>query len=270
MDLELLADNNNKKYFKAKNQQNRILLVNILFLKILQLIVFFQKKGKTSPGPAYNIRGSDTFIFKNNPEWVIGTQQRNTLNTGAKYDYYLRQDKDFYPNNADVNRRSQPPNVKIGLELRFQNDPRRQRGTPGPQYNPSFRYDQKNPPKFTFGQKREVAGQSPLVYMGSTPNLVGPGSYILKNVPKTSKIQNEPKYSIPKAKRFVNQNQNWSISHINQPQNINICKLINWYILIIQIIEWSLIQLKKKFESIIYYRKINQRYIYLIFYHNFF
>lgn len=35
--------------------------------------------------------------------------------------------------------------------------------------------------------------------MGCTPELVGPGSYLPKGVPKTSKLENEPRFSFPKA-----------------------------------------------------------------------
>jgi hypothetical protein len=33
----------------------------------------------------------------------MGTQERNTLNTGPKHDYYLRQDIDFNPLESDKN-----------------------------------------------------------------------------------------------------------------------------------------------------------------------
>jgi hypothetical protein len=38
---------------------------------------------------------------------------------------------------------------------------------------------------------------------------VGPGSYIPKEVPKTSEIPLEPKFSIPKAPRFGGYNHGW-------------------------------------------------------------
>lgn len=58
--------------------------------------------------------------------------------------------------------------MKIGLESRFPNDPKRHKGTPGPQYNPSLRHEIPNSSKYTFGFKREIAGFSPLVACAST------------------------------------------------------------------------------------------------------
>lgn len=46
--------------------------------------------GKNSPGPAYEVRGTDTFTYKNPPKWKIGTDPRNTLGTGPKHDFYNR------------------------------------------------------------------------------------------------------------------------------------------------------------------------------------
>jgi len=54
-------------------------------------------KGKVSPGPKYDVRGTDTFNYKTAETWKIGTDPRNTLNTGAKFDHYLRPDVDFEP-----------------------------------------------------------------------------------------------------------------------------------------------------------------------------
>ncbi|EGR29290.1 hypothetical protein IMG5_159370 [Ichthyophthirius multifiliis] len=178
--------------------------------------------GKSSPGPAYDVRGMDYFTYKNEPAWRIGTQVRNTLNTGSKHDFYLRKDVDFDPMEADLCRRPRPPTVRIGLELRFPNDPKRHRGTPGPQYNPSLRHEIPNAPKFSFGFRREIAGFSPLIANSSTPQLVGPGSYIQKNVPRTSKITNEPIWSFPQAQRFSGFKADWSLAHYNKPRAIGV------------------------------------------------
>ncbi|EAS00318.1 sperm-tail PG-rich repeat protein (macronuclear) [Tetrahymena thermophila SB210] len=176
--------------------------------------------GKSSPGPAYDVRDTDYFTYQKAPKWKIGSEVRNTLNTGSKHDFYLRKDVDFDPLEADIFRRPKAPTVRIGLELRFPNDPKRHKGTPGPQYNPTLRHEIPNPPKFSFGFRREIQGFSPLVANSSTPQLVGPGSYIQKNVPNTSKIRNEPKWSFPNAERFSGFQADLSNAHYTKPRAI--------------------------------------------------
>jgi hypothetical protein len=49
--------------------------------------------GKQTPkGPNYNV--SDKFSYSKGPEWKIGSNPRNTLDTKAKYDHYFRKDID--------------------------------------------------------------------------------------------------------------------------------------------------------------------------------
>lgn len=38
--------------------------------------------GKNSAGPNYEVRGTDKYSYKILPKWKIGTEIRNTLNTG--------------------------------------------------------------------------------------------------------------------------------------------------------------------------------------------
>jgi len=49
--------------------------------------------GKQTPkGPNYDI--TDKFNYSKGPEWKIGTDPRNTLDTKAKYEHYHRKDID--------------------------------------------------------------------------------------------------------------------------------------------------------------------------------
>jgi hypothetical protein len=36
----------------------------------------------------------DRFSYEKSPEWKIGTTERNTLDTKAKYEHYFRKDMD--------------------------------------------------------------------------------------------------------------------------------------------------------------------------------
>ena len=49
--------------------------------------------GKQTPkGPNYHV--TDKFNYSKGPEWRIGTNPRNTLDTKAKYEHYFRKDID--------------------------------------------------------------------------------------------------------------------------------------------------------------------------------
>jgi len=134
--------------------------------------------GKTSQGPNYEVRGSDKYYYRDPPKWSFSQDVRNTLNTGAKYAYYHRPDSDFDPITADNSRKWGFATVRIGLENRFPNDPKKSRGTPGPEYDPCMPKNFSEPPKFSFGVRRCIPGVDPLAPQGSTPAIVGPGSYV--------------------------------------------------------------------------------------------
>jgi len=153
--------------------------------------------GKTSPGPNYEVRHTDKYYYKDEPKWSFAKEMRNTLNTGAKHAHYNRQDVDFDPVTADNGRRWKSANTKIGLASRFGDDTRAGKGTPGPEYDPGFKPNLPGQPKYSFGVRREVKGASPIVAMGSTPNQVGPGSYLSQQQGNTSVQGNAPKFSFP-------------------------------------------------------------------------
>ena len=49
--------------------------------------------GKQTPkGPNYHV--TDKYSYNKGPEWRIGTNPRNTLDTKAKYEHYFRKDID--------------------------------------------------------------------------------------------------------------------------------------------------------------------------------
>lgn len=49
--------------------------------------------GKQTPkGPNYHV--TDKFNYSKGPEWKMGTNPRNTLDTKAKYEHYFRKDID--------------------------------------------------------------------------------------------------------------------------------------------------------------------------------
>ena len=87
--------------------------------------------GKYSPGPIYHVGGTDKFSYTIDAQTKFGNDPRNTLDTGAKYDHYLRKDVDFEPQEADKMRRNHASDVRIGLEARFPIE-KRHKGTPGP------------------------------------------------------------------------------------------------------------------------------------------
>jgi hypothetical protein len=49
---------------------------------------------QTPKGPNYNV--TDKFNYHKGPEWKIGTNPRNTLDTKAQYEHYYRQDVDVF------------------------------------------------------------------------------------------------------------------------------------------------------------------------------
>jgi len=165
-----------------------------------------QFMGTTSPGPNYEVRQTDKYYFDEDPKWSFNKQVRNTLNTGPKHAYYTRQDVDFDPIQADNSRKIRSASVKVGLESRFADGPKKYKATPGPDYDPSLRPEVPLAPKFSFGVRREIKGASPLVQLISTPNQVGPGSYIKLGQGNTSTMTDHPEFSFPKQKKLGNYN----------------------------------------------------------------
>jgi len=158
--------------------------------------------GKTSPGPNYEVRHTDKYYYTNDPTWTFGGEVRNTLNTGAKFAYYNRKDVDFDPVVADNTRRWTTGTAKIGLENRFMESTQKNKGTPGPEYNPGEKPEIPIAPLYSFGVRRAIPGFDPLAPNGSTPTIVGPGSYRKLDEKNTSIMPDHPHYSFTQEKKF--------------------------------------------------------------------
>lgn len=63
--------------------------------KLTVMVLVNSSIGKQTPkGPNYN--PTDKFLYNKAPEYRLGTQPRNTLDTKAKYEHYFRKDIDVY------------------------------------------------------------------------------------------------------------------------------------------------------------------------------
>lgn len=154
---------------------------------------------QTPKGPNYNV--TDKFAYQKGPEWKLGTNPRNTLDTKAKYEHYFRKDVDFDINEADKGRRISNGNTRFGGDSRFPPDQKKYKMTPGPEYVPGLRPEIPNVPQYSLYARRAIKGFDPLILLNSTSEIVGPGSYLPEKNANTSKTQNNPHWSIPKGPR---------------------------------------------------------------------
>ncbi|CAD8075831.1 unnamed protein product [Paramecium primaurelia] len=182
--------------------------------------------GKGSPGPVYNVRGGDQFYYTKDANTKFGTDPRNTLNTGAKFDYYQRKDVDFEPQEADLNRKPKAANVKIGLESRFPPE-KRLKGTPGPQYDPAIKPEVPTPPQFSFGYRRDIPGASALAPTCSTPVIVGPGAYLQKPPANTSNLEDASRWTIPKGPKIGKYFEGWDKNQTYDTKQIAVGVQVN-------------------------------------------
>jgi len=159
--------------------------------------------GRTSSGPKYEVRGTDKYYYKEDPKWSFSKHARNTLETGAKYAYYFRDDDEFDPLESDLKRRKGQKSVRIGLESRFNDSKNALNDTPGPEYDPGPRLDWPSQPVYTLGYRRIRAGESPIAPNTSTPRIVGPGRYLQGEIPNLSTHQDFPKISFTKSPKFM-------------------------------------------------------------------
>ena len=114
-----------------------------------------------------------------------------------KYDFYENGFIIDDPEQADLARKPRACAPKIGTEPRMPLSSLEQ--TPGPQYYPKDKPEQKNLPKYTFGYRRE--GQGGLKNSTATPNSVGPGRYVPELSANPSTKQDNPRWTLPKAGR---------------------------------------------------------------------
>ena len=99
--------------------------------------------------------------------------------------------------------------MKYFYKIQFPNDPKRQKGTPGPEYNPSLKHEIPAPAKYSFGFRRQTQGESPLANNACTGEGVGPGSYLRLQIPLTSDVGKNPVWTMAKAKRLGLFNTTW-------------------------------------------------------------
>jgi hypothetical protein len=164
--------------------------------------------GKTSPGPNYEVRDTDKFYYKDEPKWSFSKTAKNCLDIAPKHAYYLRDDIDFDPMTSDNSRRWNAGVAKIGLESRFSDNVKKNKQSPGPDYNPNLRPEIPSSPQFSLGIRREVKGASPLILMASTPKEIGPGSYLPLKLVTTSKNQDGAKVGFTKAEKLQTRDLN--------------------------------------------------------------
>ncbi|KRX02896.1 hypothetical protein PPERSA_04099 [Pseudocohnilembus persalinus] len=157
-------------------------------------------KGAYSPGPAYNLRDIDSkYKYKNQNATLFSGAAKQSILVKKPYEYYLREDNDFSPDQALNNLKQNLPKATIGTASRFESElSQKYKSTPGAQYDIKM---QSMSPSYSLGQKRNVKGQSALLTLAQTPKAVGPGSYIIGKG-KQSRDLLAPSYSLPKQERF--------------------------------------------------------------------
>jgi len=153
--------------------------------------------GKVSPGPIYDGAITNTSKYKDGPRFGFGTSGRE-VEIKPKYDFYENGFIIDDPEQADLSRKPRCTAPKIGTEPRMPLSSLEQ--TPGPQYYPKDKPEVRNTEKFSFGYRREGAGD-PLKNKTATPNSVGPGRYAPELSANPSTKKDEPKWTLPKAGR---------------------------------------------------------------------
>lgn len=151
--------------------------------------------GKQSPGPIYNY--TDENKYKKPPGWGFGSSDRGA-SSKPKYDFYENNVFLDDPLSADLSRKPKALAPKIGTEPRMQLNTLEH--TPGPQYFPKEKPETKKEPNYTFGFRRQGAG-NPLKNQTSTPGSVGPGRYVPEASAHGSNHADFPRWTLPKAGR---------------------------------------------------------------------
>mmetsp|Transcript_61106 Transcript_61106/g.69989 ORF Transcript_61106/g.69989 Transcript_61106/m.69989 type:complete len:292 (-) Transcript_61106:1595-2470(-) len=166
--------------------------------------------GRHGPGPMYKVK--DRSKYRKSPSWSLGTSMRDTFRSKPKYEHYNNSFLFEDPIRADSMRRPRTRAPKLSTTETRSFGEQRER-SPGPVYYPSEEGVRKSDGKYSFGYRREVRGQSPLMAHNATPNLVGPGRYDTRRVETTSKKAKAPTWSLPKASRT---NRSFSSCERNQ------------------------------------------------------
>lgn len=151
---------------------------------------------KHSPGPAYVYE--ETIKYQKPPKFGFGTSAK-ILPVKPKYDFYENNRFIDDPIEADHARKKRWLAPKIGTEPRMPTNTFEK--TPGPQYFPQGKPNQKSTEKFTFGFRRSGGGQDSLINKVSTTKSVGPGRYVPEASRNPSTKKDYPKWTLPKAGR---------------------------------------------------------------------
>ncbi len=134
------------------------------------------------------------------PGWSFGYQERGG-NDRPKYEFYENAAFLDDPITADQTRKMRVCAPKIGTEPRMPLNTLEQ--TPGPQYFPKPKPEEKKDPQYTFGYRRGAGGA--LKNQTSTPNSVGPARYFPENAMNPSTKTDHPRWTLPKAGRPANE-----------------------------------------------------------------
>ncbi|CAI2375408.1 unnamed protein product [Moneuplotes crassus] len=161
-----------------------------------------QFASKHSPGPVYVYQ--DDTKYQAAPKFGFGTAPKIEP-TKPKYDYYEIDKIIDYPIEADKARKKRCCVPKIGTEPRMPVSFFSR--SPGPDYNVNQKPNAKNSEKYTFGYRRSKGAQDSLMNKTSTTKTVGPGRYVPESCQNPSNKKNNPKWTLPKARRSLDQSK---------------------------------------------------------------
>jgi hypothetical protein len=159
---------------------------------------------KNTPGPIYQV--TDRYKYKEPSKWKIGTGPRPPIYSGEKFDYY----EHIYDENYDFAKShkkwKKTKGGAMSLEPRIKYDFRE--GIPGPgRYEPDIKPIKTKAPAYYLGEKTNF---NSLNLLTGTNDIVGPGTYNVQGSKKTSKHQENPKWTIGNDKRKGLDNKVWT------------------------------------------------------------
>jgi hypothetical protein len=159
---------------------------------------------KNTPGPKYIV--SDRLKYNKPPSWKIGSGRRPPIYTNEKFEYYNHQ----YDTAFDFG--NQPRKWKRITGGAMALDPKInykvKEDIPGPgRYDPDVRVVKTKPPSYYLGEKAKYNSLNLLV---GTNEIVGPGTYKVREAPKTSKHTEPPTWTIGKCPRKGLNNTVWT------------------------------------------------------------
>eukprot|EP00830_Metopus_es_P006761 TRINITY_DN16402_c0_g1_i1.p1 TRINITY_DN16402_c0_g1~~TRINITY_DN16402_c0_g1_i1.p1 ORF type:complete len:233 (-),score=52.04 TRINITY_DN16402_c0_g1_i1:58-756(-) len=151
-----------------------------------------QPSGKYSPGPVYQTTGDHK--YQSHPLWGFGTAKKDLLS--IKPPYYEEAISDD-PVQADLVRKERIKAPKFGTAPKFPVVVGSK--SADHQYYPE-RPDFKKAAKYSLGSRRENE-PGVLTVVTSTPETVGPSTYMPENVEAVSKLKQSSKWTFPQSQR---------------------------------------------------------------------